>query len=129
MNKIDPIIAVKDVNAGTEWYKEVFEWKRIHGGDEFAVLVSEKNEVMLCLHAWGEHNHPSMENPGIKPGSGLILYFKTDNLDVILRNIKEMNYPLEENLHRNPNSLKNEFSLYDPDGYFIIVTEYHEYEG
>jgi len=129
MTKIDPIIAVKDVNESSNWYQSVFGCKRTHGGDEFAVLEDENNEILICLHKWGEHEHPTMANPNITPGNGLILYYKTDNLDIILANIKKMNYPLVEEIHINQNSKKKEFSLRDPDGYYLTITEYHKYEG
>lgn len=129
MTKIDPIIAVKDVNESSKWYQSVFGCKRTHGGNDFAVLEDENNEVLVCLHKWGEHRHPTMKNPNIPPGNGLILYYKTDNLDIIRANIDKMNYPIEEDIHLNPNSTKKEFSLRDLDGYYLTITEYHKYEG
>ena len=129
MTKIDPIIAVKDVEASSEWYEIIFGCKRMHGGNEFAVLVSETDEVLVCLHKWGEHEHPTMKDQNITPGNGLILYFKTSNMDEIRQNAEKAGWPIEEEVHRNPNSNKMEFSLRDPDGYFIIITEYHNYEG
>jgi len=129
MIKIDPIIAVKDVNASSKWYQSVFGFKRTHGGDEFAVLEDENDEILICLHKWGEHEHPTMTNLKITPGNGLILYFKTDNMNVIRQNIEKMSYPFEKGIHLNPNSTKKEFSLRDPDGYYITITEYHKYEG
>ena len=53
MTKIDPIIAVKDVEKSAKWYENIFGCKRKHGGDEFAVLVSE-NEEVLCAFINGE---------------------------------------------------------------------------
>ena len=129
MTKIDPILAVKDVNASATWYQSVFGCKRTHGGDEFSVLEDENGETLICLHKWGEHEHPTMTNPKITPGNGMILYFKTENLEVVRLTIEKMGYPVEEDIHLNPNSTKKEFSLRDPDGYYITVTEYHNYEG
>jgi uncharacterized glyoxalase superfamily protein PhnB len=129
MIKIDPIIAVKDVEASSQWYQSVFGCKRKHGGDEFAVLVSENNEVLICLHKWGAHEHPTMINSAITPGNGLLLYFKTDNMEKIRKNADKTGTSIEEEIHQNPNSLKKEFSLRDPDGYYWTITEYHEYEG
>ncbi len=129
MTKIDPIIAVKDVNVSAEWYQEVFDCERSHGGDEFAVLKDKDEEILLCLHKWGEHGHPTMMSPDIIPGNGLILYYKTDNLETIRHNLEKMHYPLEEDIHINPNSRKKEFSLRDKDGYYWIVTEFHQYDG
>lgn len=92
-------------------------------------MEDENGEILICLHKWGEHKHPTMMNPNIMPGNGLILYYKTNNLDDIRQNIKKMNYPIEEDVHLNPNSNKKEFSLRDSDGYFITITKYHKYEG
>ena len=129
MTKIDPIIAVKDVEASSKWYEEIFGCRRNHGGNEFAVLVSENNEVLICLHQWGTHEHPTMANPNILPGNGLILYFKTDNLNDIRQNVAKANWPVEEDIHLNTNSNKMEFSFRDPDGYYWTITEFHNYEG
>lgn len=129
MTKIDPIIAVKNVNASAEWYQSVFDCKRTHGGNDFAVLKDENDEILICLHQWGAHEHPTMVYPSITPGNGLILYFKTNNLEEIRQNIERMGYPIEEEIHLNPNSTKKEFSLRDIDGYYWTITEFHNYEG
>ena len=129
MTKIDPIIAVKDVTTSSHWYQTVFGLKRNHGGDNFAVLVSENDEILICLHKWGEHEHPTMVNPNITPGNGLILYFRTEKMDVIRENVEKAGYPVEEDIHLNLNSSKREFSLRDPDGYYLTITEFHKYEG
>ncbi len=127
--KTDPIIAVKDVEISSKWYQSVFGCKSMHGGRTFDILVSEKDEVLICLHRWGEDMHPTMENHDIPAGNGLILYFRTENMKGIRQNVKKINYPVEEDIHLNPNSMKMEFSLRDPDGYYLIVTEFHKYEG
>ena len=129
MTKMDPIIAVKDVDASSIWYQSVFGFKNTHGGDTFVVLVSENDEIIICLHKWGEHGHPSMTNPNITPGNGLILYFRTENMKTIRQDVEERGYPVEEEIHLNPNSKKMEFSLRDPDGYYLTITEFHRYEG
>lgn len=129
MTKTDPIIAVKDVEASSKWYQAVFGCRSMHGGKEFDILVSENDEVLICLHKWGEHEHPTMVNPDVTPGNGLILYFRTDNMDEIRQNVEKLNLSVEEDIHMNPNSRRKEFSLRDPDGYYLTITEFHEYEG
>jgi uncharacterized glyoxalase superfamily protein PhnB len=127
MIKIDPIIAVRDVEASATWYQQVFGFKRTHGeNEEFAVLASE-NEILLCLHQWEAHEHPTMANPDITAGNGLILYFRVENIDEIRKNARNMGCSVEEEIHINPNSIKKEFSLRDPDGYFLTITEFHKY--
>jgi hypothetical protein len=129
MTKTDPIIAVKDVEASSKWYQSLLNCKSMHGGKEFDILVSETNEVLLCLHKWGAHEHPTMQNPAINPGNGLILYFRTDNMNVIRQNAENIGALIEEEIHLNPNSTKKEFSLRDPDGYYLTITGFHTYEG
>ena len=129
MIKLDPIIAVKDVAASSKWYQSVFGWKRTHGGDNFAVLVSDNDEIILCLHKWGEHEHPTMMNQTISPGHGLILYFRTENMNAIRQNVEAMGYPVEEEIRVNPNSTRKEFSLRDLDGYYLMISEFHVYGG
>ena len=128
MIKIDPIIAVKDVAASSNWYRQVFGFKNVHGNNEaFAVLVSENDEIVICLHKWGAHEHPTMTNPNITPGNGLILYLRTENMNEIRQNVDTLGCPIEDDIHLNPNSTKKEFSLRDPDGYYLTITEFHKY--
>jgi predicted lactoylglutathione lyase len=129
MTRLDPIIAVKDIEASSKWYQKIFELRNNYGGDHFSVLISDDNEIILCLHKWQEHNHPTMTNPSITPGNGLLLYFRTENMIDIYQNAIEAGCEIEEGIHLNPNSLRKEFSFRDPDGYFLTVTEFHKYEG
>jgi predicted enzyme related to lactoylglutathione lyase len=129
MTKIDPIIAVKDVEASSKWYQSVFECRSMHGGKDFDVLVSKDDEILICLHKWREHQHPTLSNPNITPGNGIILYFRTDNMNAIRQNVEMLGGSVEEDVHLNPNSTKKEFSLRDPDGYYLTITEYHKYQG
>lgn len=130
MTRLDPIIAVKDVSASARWYQQIFGFKNAHGGgSQFAVLLSETDEVMLCLHLWEAHHHPSLTDQNIPAGNGLLLYFRTENMEIIRNRLEQADWPFEEELHLNTNSLKKEFSFRDPDGYFLTVTEFHQYEG
>jgi hypothetical protein len=129
MIKIDPIIAVKDIEISSTWYQSVFDCRSMHGGKEFDIIVSENDEILICLHKWGEHDHPTMANPNITPGNGLILYFRIENMNDVRQNVEKLGLPIEEDIHVNPNSTKKEFSLRDPDGYYLTITEFHKYEG
>ena len=129
MTKSDPIIAVKDVEASSNWYQAVFDCTSMHGGEEFDILVSEKDETLLCLHKWGHDGHPTMTDPNTTPGNGLILYFRSDNMERIRKNAGNLDCIIEEEIHLNLNSKRMEFSLRDPDGYYITLTEFHIYQG
>lgn len=129
MNKIDPIIAVKDIEVSSKWYQTILGCRSKHGGKKFDILVAENDEVLLCLHKWGEHEHPTMTDPNITPGNGLILYFRTNNMKQIRENAHKASASIEEDIHLNSNTGKMEFSLRDPDGYYLTITELHNYEG
>ena len=129
MIKNDPIIAVKDVDASTKWYQALFDCNRSHGhgGDKFETLTDTDGSVLLCLHAWEVDQHPTMMDASITPGNGVILYFHTDNLELIRDNAEKLDAVIEEDIHCNPNSGKEEFSIRDLDGYYITITRYHDY--
>ena len=129
MIKVDPIIAVKDIEASSRWYQSVIGLRSLHGGKEFDVLVAENDEIVMCLHKWGEHEHPTMMDPATTPGNGLILYFRTDKMNIMRENAEKIGAIIVEDIHVNPNSRKKEFSLRDPDGYYLTITEFHIYEG
>jgi len=127
--KPDPILGVKDVLETSSWYQTIFDCKSMHGGDEFEVLVTKENDIFICLHKWGAHEHPTMKDPNITPGNGLILYFRIANMEVVRQNLKNMDYPVEEEIQLNPNSGKREFSVIDPNGYYLTISEFHKFRG
>lgn len=127
--KVDPIIAVKDVEASSKWYQSLFGLRSKHGGNEFDILVNNNEEVMFCLHRWGEHNHPTMKTSNVNPGNGLILYYRIENIEQIRQNLRDMNYDVETEIELSPNSGKKEFSFIDPNGYYLTISEFHKFEG
>ena len=130
MIRLDPIIAVKDVDDSASWYEAIFCFKNSSPkGHGFAVLKSETNEIVLCLHAWEMDDHPTMRDQSITPGNGLMFYFRTNDLDAIYQRAKNAACRIEEDIHLNHRPMKREFSLRDPDGYYITVSEFHTYEG
>ena len=78
---------------------------------------------MLCLHEWGAHAHPSLTSPDHgTPGNGLLLFFRVDDFDLALQGARSLVTRLEEELHVNPNTQTKEFSLRDPDGYYVTIS-------
>lgn len=125
--KADPIIAVNDVQASSKWYQSILSCIGTHGGENFEVLKSDEGEVLLCLHKWGEHEHPTMLEAKQPMGNGLILYFRVSNIEEIMQNAQVLNWNVESEIATNPNSGMREFTLQDPDGYYLMVSEYHNY--
>lgn len=84
-----------------------------------SMVSSENDEILLCFHKWVEHDHHTMKNPNITPENGLIFYFRTENLSGIRKKVGKIGCQIEEDIHINPNPTKKEFSLRDPDGYYL----------
>ncbi|WP_257668826.1 VOC family protein [Parapedobacter tibetensis] len=122
MVKAETIIAVKNVPKSSEFYQNLLGCKSEHGGETFEILTNE-NTVVLCLHKWGEHEHPTMLNPEKEIGNGLILLFRVNNLNRVLENAQKLNANIQKEIHYNENSLKNQFTLRDLDDYYLIISE------
>ena len=122
MIRTEPIIAVKNVSKSSKWYQRLLDCKSGHGGDSFEILQDKDDTVILCLHKWGEHDHPTMTDPNLPIGNGLILYIRVNNLDEIWQNAIELKANIEEQIHLNSNSGQQQFTLRDADGYYLMIS-------
>ena len=122
MIRAEPIIGVDNVEKSSKWYQELLGCKNAHGGDTFEILADQDDTVILCLHKWGEHEHPTLSSSEITPGNGLILYFKVDNLEKIWKNAKHLNALIEVEPNVNQNSGKREFAIRDLDNYYLLIS-------
>jgi hypothetical protein len=57
-----------------------------------------------------------------QPGNGLLLFFRVDDFDMAPPRARALVARLEEEPHVNPNTGTREFSLRDPDGYYVTVS-------
>lgn len=122
MIRTEPIIGVDNVEKSSRWYQELLGCKNAHGGDTFEILADQDETVILCLHKWGEHEHPTLSSSEVTPGNGLILYFRVDNLEKIWQNAKHLNAVIEEKPNVNQNSGKREFAVRDLDNYYLLIS-------
>jgi catechol 2,3-dioxygenase-like lactoylglutathione lyase family enzyme len=124
MKRTWTIIGVSDVPASFKWYQSLFgqpETSPAH--DYFGQILDTDGTVLLCLHAWGEHDHPSLTSPDIaQPGNGLLLFFRVDDYDDALLRARSLIAQFEEEPHLNPSTETMEFSLRDPDGYYVTIS-------
>jgi len=107
-----------------KWYQSLLglpETTPAH--DYFGQILDSDGTVLLCLHAWGAHEHPSLMSPEqAQSGNGLLLFFRVDDFDTSLRNARSLVAQLEEDPNLNPNTETLEFSLRDPDGYYVTIS-------
>ena len=106
MRRTWTIIGVADVPQSFKWYQSLLglpETAPEH--DDFGQILDSDGMVLLCLHKWGAHEHPSLTSPAFaKPGNGLLLFFRVDNFDVALPRARALVSRLEEEPHVNPST-------------------------
>ena len=118
------IIGVGDVTLSCKWYQALLGLPPTPPAhDDFGQIVDEDGTVLLCLHQWGAHDHPPLSSPDLaQPGNGLLLFFRVDDFDKALPRARTLADRLEEDPHLNPSTRTMEFSLRDPDGYYVSIS-------
>jgi catechol 2,3-dioxygenase-like lactoylglutathione lyase family enzyme len=128
MKRTWTIIGVDDVPGSLKWYQALFgQAATLPAHDYFGQILDSDGTVLLCLHEWGAHEHPSLTSPDRgTPGNGLLLFFRVDDFDLALQRARSLVTRLEEEPHVNPNTRTREFSLRDPDGYYVTISALSE---
>lgn len=124
MTRLWTIIGVRNVPASVAWYQALLGLPAsAPAHDYFGQVIGADGTVLLCLHAWEEHGHPTLTSPErAAPGNGLLLFFRVDDVEAALARVRSLGARLEEEPHVNPNTRTLEFSLRDPDGYFVTLS-------
>ncbi len=124
MKRTWTIIGVSDVPSSFKWYQSLFgQPATLPAHDDFGQILDSDGTVLLCLHEWAAHEHPSLMSPDHgKPGNGLLLFFRVDDFDRALQRVRGLVPRLEEEPHVNPSTGTMEFALRDPDGYYVMLS-------
>jgi catechol 2,3-dioxygenase-like lactoylglutathione lyase family enzyme len=124
MKRTWTIIGVADVARSFKWYQSLFgQPETLPAHDHFGQILDADGTVLLCLHQWGAHEHPSLMSPEhATPGNGLLLFFRVDDFDTALQRGRALVARLEEEPHVNPSTGTKEFALRDLDGYYVMVS-------
>ena len=124
MKRLWTIIGVRNVTHSYHWYQELFGQTELEPAhDYFGQILDRDGTVLLCLHRWGDHEHPSLaSHETATPGNGLLLFFRVDDFEAILHNARKLVDEFAEEPNQNPNTGTQEFSLRDPDGYFVTIS-------
>jgi catechol 2,3-dioxygenase-like lactoylglutathione lyase family enzyme len=118
------IIGVRDVPLSFKWYQSLFgQAEGAPGHDYWGQILDSDGTVLLCLHQWGAHDHPSLLSPdkGLA-GNGLLLFFRVDDFDLALDRARRLVPRLNEEPHVNSATGTREFALRDPDGYHVMIS-------
>ena len=125
MKRTWTIIGVSDVPSSRKWYQSLFGQPKTPSGHDFGQILDTDGTVLLCLHQWGAHEHPSLMSPDeASPGNGLLLFFRVDDYEMALKRARALVARFEEEPHVNPNTQTWEFSLRDPDGYYVTISAF-----
>jgi catechol 2,3-dioxygenase-like lactoylglutathione lyase family enzyme len=124
MRRLWTIIGVGNVRRSFDWYQSLLGLpKTAPAHEDFGQILDADGTVLLCLHEWGNHEHPPLMSPDhVQPGNGLLLFFRVDDFDMALSGARTLVARLEEEPHLNPNTGTEEFSLRDPDGYYVTIS-------
>ncbi|HEX4243492.1 MAG TPA: VOC family protein [Steroidobacteraceae bacterium] len=124
MKRTWTIIGVHDVPRSFEWYQSLFgQPAAAPGHDYWGQILDEDGTVLVCLHEWGAHEHPSLSSAeAASPGNGLLLFFRVDDYEAALNRARKLVARLEQEPELNPNTRTMEFSLRDPDGYYVTIS-------
>jgi catechol 2,3-dioxygenase-like lactoylglutathione lyase family enzyme len=124
MKRLWTIVGVADVARSFAWYQSLLGLPpSAPAHDDFGQIVDAEGTVLLSLHAWGVEDHPPLTSPeAATPGNGLLLFFRVDDFAAALPRARALGRPLAEEPHVNPNTGTPEFSLRDPDGYYVTIS-------
>ena len=131
MKRTWTVIGVDDVARSCAWYQSLFGQPPTRSAhDYFGQLQDDDGTVLLCLHQWGAHEHPTLASPGNgTPGNGLLLFFRVDDFAAALARARMLVSRFEEEPQRNPNTGTMEFAVRDPDGYYVMISALSEIDG
>jgi catechol 2,3-dioxygenase-like lactoylglutathione lyase family enzyme len=124
MRRTWTIVGVTDVPASFKWYQSLFGLPvTLPSHLYFGQILDADGTVLLCLHEWGAHEHPSLMSPQYAtPGNGLLLFFRVDDFNTALKEARALVARFEEDPHLNPSTGTMEFSLRDLDGYYVTIS-------
>lgn len=124
MKRTWTIIGVADVARSFNWYQRLFGQRATTPAhDHFGQIVDTDGTVLLCLHQWGAHDHPTLMSAGLaQPGNGLLLFFRVDDFEATVQRARTLVKRLDEEPHLNASTGTMEIALRDPDGYYVMVS-------
>jgi len=124
MKRTWTIIGVADVTRSLGWYQSLIgQPPSAPAHEDFGQVLDLDGTVLICLHQWGAHGHPTLASPErAEPGNGLLLFFRVDDFAAALSRARALATQLEEEPRMNPATGTEEFALRDPDGYYVMVS-------
>lgn len=124
MKRLWTIIGVENVVRSFAWYQALLGIPASQPAhDHFGQICDVDGTVLLCLHRWGDHEHPTLAGPdSAAPGNGLLLFFRVGDFDDALNRARALVATFEDEPNVNPGTGTREFAVRDPDGYYVMLS-------
>lgn len=122
--KAQPLIAVRSVKASAQWYRQLLGGESLpeHEHRDLYERIFRDGQLILQLHAWGEHDHANLVNPdGAPHGHGVLLWFEVSDFDAAVARMRSLGAEVIEEPHVNPRPQHREVWIRDPDGYVVVL--------
>jgi predicted enzyme related to lactoylglutathione lyase len=123
-----PLIAVRDVEASSRWYRDLLGLQSDHGGPEYERLLAGGVLVLQLHNVEVGHHHGPIGDPTRELGNGVLLWFgEVADFDDVVARVELMAAPIVRPPHRNPpegqgnGPAHREIWITDPDGYTVVV--------
>ncbi|HET6385542.1 MAG TPA: VOC family protein [Armatimonadota bacterium] len=121
MIQSQPLIAVRDVEASSAWYRRLLGCQSGHGGREYERIM-DGDRIVLQLHDWDAHEHPFLGNQATPPyGNGVLLWFELEDVDAAVDRAKSLGAEMLEELAEIPGAGIRSCWIRDPDGYVVAL--------
>lgn len=122
------MLAVRDVEASSGWYRQLLGLQSGHGGPEYERLLAD-GELVLQLHNDRvEHHHGRIADPDGGAGNGILIWFgEVADFDAVVARAEQLHATVTRPPHRNPpeghgnGPGHREIWLKDLDGYTVVV--------
>jgi catechol 2,3-dioxygenase-like lactoylglutathione lyase family enzyme len=118
-----PMIAVADVGAASQWYQHVLGASGGHGGAEYEQLIVDGRLIMQLHRLEIGHHHGTIGDPALPVGNGVALWFETADFDATVQRIRAVGPRIVNDVHMNPNAGHREIWIRDLDGYLVVFAE------
>ena len=119
-----PMLAVRDVEASSRWYRRLLGLRSDHGGPEYERLLAG-GTLVLQLHQEAVAHHHGAIGPA---GSGALVWFgEVSDFDGAVARAGELGAEVVRGVHRNPPEGQGngpghrEIWVRDPDGYTVVI--------
>ena len=122
-------VAVEDVEASSEWYGRLLDCTSpldpVHDHRAlFDVLCDDGGDPVLFLTRWDHHPlAPLRDAESGRTGHGVVLCFEVDDVESSWRRAVELDAAVVDEPHESRGFSVTEFTVVDPDGYYVSVSE------